>query len=223
MNELLPYRKQPLSDVEFKTLEHNADKFFTVKPRMIGESVPVADAHGDIYRWEWDMIPDGTQEIAWSDTTPPEQLMEALTRPATKEALRKHLFTLSRMKKYTAGDVGFRIVANEIMQHLENCSEYALKKICHNFALDTESPFFPDPAKIIAAVKNLQDQLKQKEPSPAPVKKTEEPAPPKPTNKQKRRVVWLVKLAMKPRGTWSKWEERFYKATRGKNDEKRFN
>ncbi len=207
MNEILPYREKPLSDCDFKKILTLTKKYFVFEPRMIGASVPRKDHEGNIYAWEHEMISDGYdfQQIE----EPPAALVDAMSRPATTSAIKEHLFVLSRMKRYTGGDAGLFVIAREIFRHLPDCSEFVLMKICDDFALDTSSPFFPDPAVFIAAVKKLQSKI-----SGAAEKRKPEPKPEpfeKPTAKQRRRAGRICKLAIKPKNLWTGWENKFMK------------
>lgn len=157
MNEILPYREKPLSAGDYQKIQAQIKKYFRFEPRQVGRSVPVKDHDGNIYRWEHDLVPDGYDLIALEQ--PPPALVDAMARPATAAAIKEHLFVLSRMKRYTGGDAGLYIIAREIHRHLPDCSEFALMKACDDFALDKSSPWFPDPAAFIDAVKKIQEKI----------------------------------------------------------------
>lgn len=207
MNEILPYREKPLSADAFAKLVTITKKHFTFERKMIGKRIPKYENDGTIYGWEHDLVPDGYNftEIE----TPPPALMEAIMRPATPAAIKEHLFILSRMKRYTGGDSGLFIIAREIYRHLPDCSEFALMKVCDDFALDRSTKFFPDPADFIAEVKKLQSAIFGMK-KPEARKKSESESTPRPTEKQKRRVRRMLKLATKTAESWTSWERKFY-------------
>ncbi len=215
MNEIIEYREKPLTEVEFQKLSSVADKYFLFKPKLVGKRVPKRCEDGEIYGWEHDLVESGYEIITKGE--PPLKLIESIKRPATKEAIRRHLYTLSIMKRYTGGDVGFSVIVHELEKRLTNCSEYALMKICEDLAMDTRSQFFPDPAVIVANVVSFQNQLEIQS-SPYPKYKNESSDDLekqfiyRPSIKQKIRVARLAKLAVKPKGIWTKWENKFWDA-----------
>jgi len=211
-NAVLVYRDKPLTDSDFKKIMLQAEKYFSFKPRMVRKGRPMYDSDNVIYKWDHDLVQEGYDLMRTAEA--PVALVDAMVRPARPDFIKQHIFVLSRMKRYHAGDAGLYIIIAEIIRHLEDCSEFALVKVCADFATSTDSPFFPDPAQIIKAVKNLDELLKREE--KPKTKPADDGAWDRPSAKQRRRNGKILKLAMKPMARWTKWETKYFEATKVK-------
>jgi hypothetical protein len=156
MNQLVP-RHQPLEPAALDKLEEIAAKHFVVREKTVQKRVPVTDDLGNVYRWEFDLVPEGVEIFIHGE--PDQKLLDAVNRPATKPLIMAHLSKLSAHKRYTQGEAGLQIVITDIASHLEGVSEYALVKVLRDLQLDP-SPFWPDTGTIVARVRDFSDQLR---------------------------------------------------------------
>ena len=191
------YRENPLNEQQFKNLEMAFKNNFSFKQKTIRKSIPKVDNNGDIYGWEYDLIPCG-HEI-FKKGSPDKQLLEALLRPATNSAIGKHLTRLEQHKVYTKGQEGFQIILEDMIHDLKGVSEFAIIKICENFRLDTKDKYFPLTASLVSEIKNFDDQLRWNGEYMQPrLEKKQEPEYQKPNDDGKRRVADVLHNANLP-------------------------
>jgi hypothetical protein len=218
MNQITAYREKPLTVEEFGKLDRAANACFSIRTKTIGKTVPVCDHGGEIIRWEYDLVPVGLEVFRKAEPSP--VLLESLQRPGTRQAIVTHLTRLCQHKPYGRGPEGFGIVMEDMTRDLEGCSEWALAKICEQMRLDREIEFFPDTARLVHEVRELSERISW-EGRERPVKQAAAPVvlevQPIRTARQKRRVARICRLAAKPNSTWTRWEKRFFEATREKS------
>lgn len=220
MTTALATRPQPLTLETFERLEHHVNKHFSVREKFVSKSVPKLDNEGNIYGWERDLVPAGYELFV--KEKPDQKLLDAMKRPATQEAIVKHLTRLSMHKKFTDGNSGFKIVLGDLCEFLSGMSEYAVMKVCERFILDTSSKWFPQTAEIVSAVRSLEDQLRYVGEAPKP---KAEPQPEKlqeRTPTRVRRVNRMCKLAVKPKANWTTWEQKFMAAVKTDRPERKY-
>lgn len=158
MKEITQYREHPLTVEEFRKLETTAARFMTVKEKLMGKSMPVADHAGEIYRYEHQLVSTGAEVFFKGE--PDERVLESIMRPATRQAIAMHLTNLTLHKAYARGKEGFQIVVEDIIHDLNGCSEWALIKSCESFRLQRGNKFFPDTADLVHAVRNLDESVR---------------------------------------------------------------
>ena len=88
------------------------------------------------------------------------KLIESLQRPTLARNIAKHLHRLQAHKRYARDSASWQIIVEDICNDLADVSEYAIIKICEKFRLDTTTSFFPDTAKLIKEIKDLDYSLK---------------------------------------------------------------
>lgn len=212
MTEIVTYREKPLSIEDFHKLESLAQKHLVFKERLVSKSVPKVDSQGNTYGWERDLVPMGT-EVQFR-SAPPENLMDSLQRPATRQAIAKHLTDMAAHRPYARGEGGFLTVVQDLINDLNGCSEWAILKTCETFRLQKGEKFFPNTAELVHAVKSLDESLRWAYAArPSQKKKPDAKTEPELhvyTTKKKIQVNRMCKLAMKPRANWTRWEVRFF-------------
>jgi len=188
---LIQYREKPLTMEEFSKLELHASRFMTIREKLVSKPVPRVGSDGEVYGWERDLVTSGVE--VFFKTQPDDRVMEAISRPATRQAIGMHLQRLYDHKPYGRGVSGWQTVVEDLIHDLDGCSEWALLKACEGFRLDTELTFFPDTAKIVSAVRSLDEQIRWAYAGRPSLKKAEvqaeEPKPPKPTDETRAKVA----------------------------------
>lgn len=194
MNELTQYREKPLTLEDFSKLENLASRFMAVKEKTISKPVPVADNDGNIYRWEYDLIPVGT-DVCFTGN-PDERVMDAIMRPATRQAVAIHLARLCQHKPYARGHEGFQVVVEDMLHDLDGCSEWAVIKTCEHFRLSRTTRFFPDTADFVDGIKKLDDSIRvayaNRQPAPKQIPMEKHMAVPKPNEEQKAKIAKML-------------------------------
>lgn len=158
MNQIITYREKPLSMEEYSKLELHAGKYITVKEKLIRKNTPKVDEHGEVYGWEYDLVSCGSE--VFFKTEPEERLMEALQRPATRQAIGVHLQRLYDHRPYARGNSGWQTVVEDLIHDLNGCSEWAILKTCESFRKQKGATFFPQTADLIMEVKRLDESLR---------------------------------------------------------------
>lgn len=214
MTKITTYREKPLSMEEFSKLETYAEKCMTIREKHVSKSVPKTDADGNIYGWERDLVPAGKEVFFKSE--PDERVMEAIMRPATKEAIFIHITRLSEHKPYGRGASGWQTIVEDLIHDLNGSSEWAIIKACEQFRLTKGMTFFPDTAELVHSIRNLDEQVRwayAARPSSKKPEQTVEPvAKPSPkTNRRKAKMMGLVAKQVAGK-MLTRWEGRFFDA-----------
>lgn len=190
MNQITTYREKPLTMEEFSRLEAYAEKFITVKEKLISKSVPKVDTNGEVYGWERDLVPQGTEVFFKAE--PDERLMDSLQRPATRQAIGVHLQRLYDHRPYGRGDSGWLTVVEDLIHDLNGCSEWSILKTCETFRLQRGARFFPETADLVHVIKALDEGLRWAYAARPSTRKIEAPQPeriPAPTDEGRARVA----------------------------------
>lgn len=214
----IPQSRSELA-LHVERMQSEAERVITIKEKAIFTSVPVKDDLGQICRWEYENVPCGF-DVHFRET-PSAELIEFIKKPASDTYIAKTLNDLSAHKPYARGAEFFAVIVRDLVQDLKGYSHWAIKKTCEKFRRDPDTTFFPDTAQFIKEVRDLHDQIKWlgENTERYPDKSSScIPAHVKPQRidphdfRSKRNVNRMVKLAMKPKGNWSKWEKRFMDA-----------
>lgn len=207
-----------LTEISFQTLDTQANATLSFRERTVTALVWEIDEYGDRVQRRID-VPSGPEIFAKCELS--ETLLKALTARVSSKSLIYYLSRLRAHKSFTHGEEFWNIVLEDLCRDLAGSSEYAVIKACEYFRQCPDLKFFPDTAVLQRRIKDLDFSLRNLTPSPSEKKQ----AVPKSNQlsapisaKQRRRVTIICKLACKPKGLWSKWEQRFFDAV-GKNRE----
>jgi len=211
MTNLTIYREKALTDEEYIKLDRLADENLQVKTKYMKVIKTLIDEYGDTVEYT-DYVDSGYDVIPRNNFS--FKLIESLQRPTLARNIAKHLHRLQAHKRYTRDSASWEIIVEDICNDLDDVSEYAIIKTCEKFRLDTKSPFFPDTAKLIKEIKDLdyslkniyfKEQFKQQD-------NQEQVETRKKTFKSKKRVKLLIKIGMKKQENMTKWEIKWINA-----------
>lgn len=210
MSQIVVHRDKPLADETYAKLDTKALEVISFRERIMEKTKFQIDEYGDRVP-QRQYVFCGYELFTKGDVSP--QLVESLQRPAPKQHIAYHMARLAAHKPYGQGPAGFGIVTEDVSRILDGKSEYAVIKACEYFIKDRSTRFFPDSGDFIELVASIDFSLKnlhktqpgyKPEPQPAKVSYVLNRS-----NKQKRRVAKLVRLACVPKDKLSKWEKLF--------------
>lgn len=211
MTSLIIYREKALTDEEFVRLDQLADENLQIKTKYMKVIKTRIDEYGDTV--EYTDYADSGYDIVTRDNFS-FKLIESLQRPTLARNIAKHLHRLQAHKRYARDSASWQIIVEDICNDLADVSEYAIIKICEKFRLNTTTSFFPDTAKLIKEIKDLDYSLKNiyfKEQSKQRDNQ-EQFETRKKTFKSKKRVKLLIKIGMKKQENMTKWEIKWINA-----------
>lgn len=213
MTEITIYRDKPLSVAQVETLHRKASEAVAFKPRNVTSLVWKRDEYGDLVQVR-EEHEAGEEVFVRNRQALTPALLESLLRPAKEEHIGVHLTNLAAHLPYGRGGEGFAVVIADMCRDLEGVSEYAIIRACDRFRRDTELTFFPSSAQFVKFAKDTDFSLRTAAKPEAPKKAEAVEVMPAPTDKQRRRVARITRLALKPRDKWTAWEQKFFEATR---------
>lgn len=153
---VLPSRPCPLESVEIDKLEQAIGRFFVIKREPVYGCAPVFDANGDFIKSEYDVI--GEEQSFTRSTTPPDQLRDALLRPAERRHTVFHLTRLAAHRRDTRGGDALAAVIEDIAMDLKGVSEWAVIIACRDFRQKT-AIWYPTTGEIIESIRKNQRKI----------------------------------------------------------------
>lgn len=211
MTNLTVYRENALSDEEYAKLDDLAIEKLSIKPKFIRVVKTKTNEYGETVEYA-DWVESGYEIFPRGEV--PERLLESLQRQTRPKNIALHLHRLAAHKRWGNDKTTWAIVVEDLCNDMASLSEYAIIKACEKFRHDTSNQFFPDTAKLLAEVKSIDWSLRHVSSADSYVKK-ERQAPvvvPEKTTKSQRMVGKIVRIGMKDKAKWTKWETRFMDA-----------
>jgi hypothetical protein len=153
----LPARPYPLEGNDIEKLESAIQKIFTIEKKPIFGIVPVRDISGEVFKHEFDEIGREDVYTPRSDEAP-QQLKDALLRPAARTHIVFHLTRLATHRRDTTGREAFAVKVEDIARDLEGVSEWAVIISCKEFRNEPET-WYPNTGKITEAILKNQKKI----------------------------------------------------------------
>jgi hypothetical protein len=213
MSQIAIYRPQPLSTEDFRKLEAIAHDTLDIALKNVDELFWTTDEYGD-------RIQRKRSIMAGFDIAPKQEinpvLLESLKRQTTPRHTAVHLTRLAAHKPWGRGEEAFSVIVEDLARDLIGVSEWAIVKTCEHYRKDDTIKFFPDTAAFLRIAietdRSLKNIAPKKNANSADRSDAENSRPQERTQRRKRRVTRMCKLALKPKDCWTRWEKRFFNA-----------
>lgn len=163
----LPPRLAPLETADIEKLDAAIGRSFIVERKPVYGYLAIRDEAGDIIRTEYDVVAKRDSYTPKAEV--PNQLRDALLRPAERRHIIFHLTRLAAHRRDTRGKEALTAVLEDIALDLDGVSEWAIVLACREMR-QKDTTWYPTTGEILKIILENDDRMRHlfSKPSNAP-------------------------------------------------------